>query len=84
MIKLIVTILFKSSAAIKIIFLSLFTEIRFLFKGLAEINERELTYNTALDIVFMNKCHNCGCTPKNDEWSDRAKNLCIDCKNDEE
>ena len=46
------------------------------------MNERELTYNTALDIVFMNKCHNCGCTPKNDEWSNRAKNLCIDCKND--
>ena len=37
MIKLIVTILFKSSAAIKIIFLSLFTEIRLLFKGLSEI-----------------------------------------------
>ena len=37
MIKLIVTILFKSSAAIKIIFLSLFTETRFLFKGLSEI-----------------------------------------------
>ena len=37
MIKLIITILFKSSAAIKIIFLSLFTEIRFLFKGLSEI-----------------------------------------------
>ena len=37
MIKLIVTILFKSSTAIKIIFLSLFTEIRFLFKGLSEI-----------------------------------------------
>jgi len=48
------------------------------------MNEKELTYNTALDIVFMNKCHNCGCTPKNDEWSNRAKNLCIDCKNDEE
>ena len=47
------------------------------------MNERELTYNTALDIIFMNKCHNCGCTPKNDEWSDRAKNLCIDCKNDD-
>ena len=47
------------------------------------MNERELTYNTALDIVFMNKCHNCGCTPKNDEWSDRTKNLCIDCKNDD-
>ena len=47
------------------------------------MNERELTYNTALDIVFMNKCHNCGCTPKNDEWSDRAKNLCIDCQNDD-
>ena len=37
MIKIIVTILFKSSAAIKIIFFSLFTEIRFLFKGLSEI-----------------------------------------------
>ena len=37
MIKVIVIALFKSSAAIKIIFLSLFTEIRFLFKGLAEI-----------------------------------------------
>jgi len=47
------------------------------------MNEKELTYNTALDIVFMNRCHNCGCTPKNDEWSDRAKNLCIDCKNDD-
>ena len=47
------------------------------------MNEKELTYNTALDIVFMNKCHNCGCTPKNDEWSDRTKNLCIDCKNDD-
>jgi len=46
------------------------------------MNEKELTYNTALDIVFMNKCHNCGCTPKNDEWSDRAKNLCIDCQDD--
>ena len=37
MIKVIVIALFKSSAAIKIIFLSLFTEIRFLFKGLSEI-----------------------------------------------
>ena len=48
------------------------------------MNPKEITYNTALDIVFMNKCHNCGCTPKNDEWADRAKNLCIDCQNDEE
>ncbi len=47
------------------------------------MNEKELTYNTALDIVFMNKCHNCGCTPKNDEWSNRTKNLCIDCQNDD-
>jgi len=47
------------------------------------MNNKEITYNTALDIVFMNRCHNCGCTPKNDEWSDRAKNLCIDCKNDD-
>ena len=37
MIKLIVTILFKSSAAIKIIFISLLHEVRFLFKGLSEI-----------------------------------------------
>ena len=37
MIKIIVIALFKSSAAIKIIFLSLFTEIRFLIKGLSEI-----------------------------------------------
>ena len=37
MIKIIVIALFKSSAAIKIIFLSLFTEIRFFFKGLSEI-----------------------------------------------
>ena len=37
MIKIIVIALFKSTAAIKIIFLSLFTEIRFLFKGLSEI-----------------------------------------------
>jgi len=48
------------------------------------MNNKEITYNTALDIVFMNRCHNCGCTPKNDEWADRAKNLCIDCQNDEE
>ena len=37
MVKLIVTILFKSSAAIKIIFVSLLHEARFLFKGLSEI-----------------------------------------------
>ena len=46
------------------------------------MNNKEITYNTALDIVFMNKCHNCGCTPKNDEWSNREKNLCIDCQDD--
>ena len=37
MIKLIVTILFKSSAVIKVIFISLLHEARFLFKGLSEI-----------------------------------------------
>jgi len=47
------------------------------------MNNKEITYNTALDIVFMNKCHNCGCTPKNDEWSNRTKNLCIDCQDDD-
>ena len=36
MIKLIVTILFKSSAAIKLIFITLFSEMRFLFKGFSE------------------------------------------------
>ena len=36
MIKLIVTILFKSSAAIKFIFISLLNETRFLFKGFSE------------------------------------------------
>ena len=48
------------------------------------MNDKEITYNTALDIVFMNKCHDCGCTPKNDEWSDRTKNICMDCKEDDE
>jgi len=47
------------------------------------MNDKEITYNTALDIVFMNRCHECGCTPKNDEWSDRAKNLCMNCKEDD-
>ena len=37
MIKLLVTILFKSSAAIKFIFISLLNETRFLFKGLSEM-----------------------------------------------
>ena len=36
MIKVIVTILFKSSAAIKIIFITLFTEMRFLFKSFSD------------------------------------------------
>ena len=37
MIKIIVTALFKSSAVIKLIFISLLHEVRFLFKGLSEI-----------------------------------------------
>ena len=36
MIKLLVTILFKSSAAIKFIFINLLNETRFLFKGFSE------------------------------------------------
>ena len=48
------------------------------------MNNKEITYNTALDIVFMNKCHDCGCTPKNDEWAGENPNICIDCKTDEE
>ena len=46
------------------------------------MNNKEIAYNTALDTIFANKCHFCGCTPKNDEWADRAKNLCIDCQDD--
>jgi len=37
MIKIIVTVLFKSSAVIKLIFINLLHELRFLFKGLSEI-----------------------------------------------
>ena len=37
MIKIIVTVLIKSSAFIKLIFISLLHEVRFLFKGLSEI-----------------------------------------------
>ena len=45
---------------------------------------KEIAYQNTLDVMFANRCHDCGCTPKNDEWADRAKNLCIDCQNDEE
>ena len=45
-------------------------------------DEKEIAYHNTLDSMFANRCHDCGCTPKNDEWSDRAKNLCIDCKDD--
>ena len=48
------------------------------------MNNKEIAYQNTLDGMFANRCHGCGCTPKNDEWSDRAKNLCIDCKTDEE
>ena len=48
------------------------------------MNNKEIAYQNTLALMFANKCHDCGCTPKNDEWSDRAKNLCIDCKTDEE
>ena len=48
------------------------------------MNEKEIIYQNALNTTFANKCHGCGCTPKNDEWSDRARNLCIDCKDDDD
>ena len=47
------------------------------------MNEKELTYQNTLKTIFENKCHFCGCTPKNDEWADRKNYLCIDCKNDD-
>jgi len=46
------------------------------------MNNKEIAYQNTLDVMFANRCHDCGCTPKNDEWSDRTKNLCIDCKDD--
>ena len=48
------------------------------------MNKKEIEYQVHLGLAFANRCHNCGCTPKNDEWSNRAKNLCIDCKTEEE
>ena len=48
------------------------------------MNTKEIAYQKTLDFVFENRCRHCGCTPKNDEWSNKEKNLCIDCKNDEE
>ena len=46
------------------------------------MNNKEIAYQNTLDVMFADRCHDCGCTPKNDEWSDRAKNLCIDCQDD--
>jgi len=47
------------------------------------MNDKEIAYQNTLGGLWANRCHGCGCTPKNDEWSDRAKNLCIDCKDDD-
>ena len=46
------------------------------------MNYKEIAFQETLDLYFCDKCHNCGCTPKYDEWSNREKNLCIDCKDD--
>ena len=43
------------------------------------ISQERLDENKKLDIG----CKLCGCTPKNDEWSNREKNLCIDCQDDD-
>ena len=53
------------------------------------MNDKEITYNTALDIAFMNRCHGCGRTPIYDSWintsqfSSEQKNLCLECQNDD-
>jgi|TARA_R100001163_G_C5044930_1_gene182357 hypothetical protein len=44
------------------------------------MNKKEREYYKCLMLQFKYKCHGCGCTPHNDEWSDKAKNLCIDCE----
>ena len=50
------------------------------------MNEKEVFYQRMLrnDKHWANRCYDCGCTPKNDEWSNREKNLCIDCHLDDE
>ena len=47
------------------------------------MNNKEIAYQKTLDYVFKHKGHYCGCTPKNDEWSNKARNLCIDCQDDD-
>ena len=47
------------------------------------MNDKEIAYQNTLGGLWANRCHGCGCTPKNDEWSNRAKNLCIDCQDDD-
>ena len=47
------------------------------------MNNKEIAYLNTLENKFANRCHYRGCTPKNDEWSNRAKNLCIDCQDDD-
>ena len=47
------------------------------------MNNKEIAYQNTLGGLWANRCHGCGCTPKNDEWSNREKNLCIDCQDDD-
>ena len=41
------------------------------------MNKKEIEYQTALDLMFKHKCHDCGCTPKPDQWAN--DNNCMDC-----
>ena len=41
------------------------------------MNKKEIEYQTALDLMFKYKCHDCGCTPKPDQWAN--DNNCMDC-----
>ena len=47
------------------------------------MNNKEIAYQNTLEKMFEHKCHWCGCTPKNDEWSNTTANLCIDCQDDD-
>ena len=33
--------------------------------------------------VYMKKCVECGCTPKNDEWAVNSDKYCIDCEHEQ-
>ena len=33
--------------------------------------------------IYMRKCVECGCTPKNDEWAINSDKHCFDCEQEQ-